>query len=272
MPETACANFGHVSRHQSKFVENANVRGRSDAHSATRRAIAREHEARLDDDLQRTAAAVAPYLERRFGLAFRGRVLELDAGSGWLSAELSKLPRVVEIIATDTSGKRLKEDAPRVFEKSGALEQKITRMQGELHKLAFPDNHFDFVVCAAVLGRITNIVSALREARRVLKPGGRFVSVREPVRPLFRLKSPKPQSSDTGNLYSRDDYERFFAAAGFEVEFKRVNLATGMKYYFDKMFNGLTHARYALVARKVSSRQPSSPKQKPLPHGSRSLP
>ena len=180
----------------------------------------------------------------------RHRVLELDAGSGWLSAELSKLPRVVEVIATDTSGKRLKEDAPRVFKKAGALEQKITRMQGDLHKLDFPDRSFDFVVCAAVLGRITNIVSVLREARRVLKPGGRFVSVREPVKPIFKLRSaPQPGA---GNLYSRDDYERFFAAAGFEVEFKRVNLSAGMKYYFEKMFNGLTHARYALVARKAS--------------------
>jgi ubiquinone/menaquinone biosynthesis C-methylase UbiE len=222
----------------------------SDEHAATRRAIAREHEAKLNDDLQRSAAEVAPYLEKRFGLEFRGRVLELDAGSGWLSAELSKLPRVVEVIATDTSGKRLKEDAPRVFEKAGALEQKITRMQGNLHKLDFPDKHFDYVVCAAVLGRITNIVAALREARRVLKPGGRFVSVREPIRPLLKIGTTKPINH--GNLYSRDDYERFFAAAGFEVEFKRVNLSTGMKYYFEKMFNGLTHARYALVARKLA--------------------
>ena len=251
-----------MSRNESRFVEKTQGRGRAaDEHAATRRAVAREHEARLNDDLQRRAAEVAPYLEKRFGLAFRGRILELDAGAGWLSAELSKLPRVVEVIATDTSGKRLKEDAPGVFAKAGALEQKITRMQGDLHKLDFPDNHFDFVVCAAVLGRITNIVSALREARRVLKPGGRFVSVREPVRPLLKLKSSRPADPAAGNLYSRDDYERFFATAGFVVEFKRVNLATGMRHYFEKMFNGLTHARYALVARKVSRPQ-SKPARK----------
>lgn len=229
-----------------------------------RRAAAREREARLNDDLQERAAAVAPYLARRFGLAFRGRILEVDAGAAWLSAELSKLPGVVEIIATDTAGKRLREDAPKVFAKRGAIEKKITRMTGDLHKLDFPDNHFDFVVCAAVLNHTVNIVAALREAKRVLKPGGKFVAVREPVKPLlkFRSRAKTPDASTRAGrrLYSREEYERFFTAAGFEVEFKRVNLASGMKYYFNKMFNGLTHARYAIIARK-----PVRPGAKPEP-------
>lgn len=248
----------HLSRPQSRFVEPPPAAARASeaqtAAAAVRRAAAREREARTNDDLQERAAEVAPYLARRFGVTFRGRVLEIDAGAAWLSAELSKLPGVVEIIATDTSARRLKEEAPRVFAKLGAIEKKITRMTGDLHKLEFPDNHFDFVVCAAVLNRTVNIVAALREARRVLKPGGKFVAVREPVRPFLKFK-PRTAATDAAaragrSLYSRDEYERFFAAAGLAVEFKRVNLASGMKYYFNKMFNGLTHARYALIARK----------------------
>ena len=247
-----------LSQPQSKFVEKPVARSRASeeqvAAAAVRRAAAREREARTNDDLQERAAEVAPYLARRFGVTFRGRVLEIDAGAAWLSAELSKLPGVVEIIATDTSAKRLKEEAPRVFAKLGAIENKITRMAGDLHKLDFPDNYFDFVVCAAVLNRTVNIVAALREARRVLKPGGKFVAVREPLRPFLKFKSRSAASEAAEragrSLYSREEYERFFAAAGLEVEFKRVNLASGMKYYFNKMFNGLTHARYALIARK----------------------
>ncbi len=236
------------------------------ANAAARRAAAREREERRNDDLQERATEVVPYLARRFGLTFRGRVLEIDAGAAWLSAELSKLPGVVEIIATDTSARRLKEEAPRVFAKLGAIEKKITRMPGDLHRLDFPDNHFDFVVCAAVLNRTVNIVAALREARRVLKPGGKFVAVREPVRPLIKFKSRSAASEAAEragrSLYSRDEYGRFFAAAGLEVDFKRVNLASGMKYYFNNMFNGLTHARYALIARKPV-RSAAAPDSKP---------
>jgi ubiquinone/menaquinone biosynthesis C-methylase UbiE len=264
--------FTCLSQPQSRFVEKPPTRVRTSdeqaANAAVRRAAAREREERTNDDLQERAAQVAPYLAKRFGVTFGGRVLEIDAGAAWLSAELSKLPGVVEIIATDTSAKRLKEDAPRVFAKLGAIEKKITRMPGDLHKLDFPDNHFDFVVCAAVLNRTVNIVTALREARRVLKPGGKFVAVREPVRPFLKFKSRSAASEAAEragrSLYSLDEYERFFSAAGLEVEFKRVNLASGMKYYFNKMFNGLTHARYALIARKPA-RAVAKPDARPVP-------
>ena len=55
-----------------------------------------------------------PFLTQECGLEFRGRVLEIGAGSAWFSAELSKLPQVVEIIATDASARLLKQEAPKV--------------------------------------------------------------------------------------------------------------------------------------------------------------
>lgn len=253
-----------LSKSPSKFIEKAPARSRATAiqagTAAARRAAARERETRLDDDLQERAALVVPYLNKRFGLVFRGRILELGAGAAWLSAELSKLPGVVEIIATDPSGKQLKEEAPKVFAGVGAIEHKITRMRSDLHRLEFPDNHFDFVVCAAVLNRTVNIAEALREAKRVLKPGGWFVAVREPVESKLRMESKRAaeQRARTGRqLYSLDDYRRFFAAAGLAVECKPVHLSSGVKFFFAQMFNGLTHARYALIARKSARPTPA---------------
>ena len=257
-----------LSRPESRFIERAPVRSRLSpvqaATSAARRAVARERETVADRiELPEHVQRLVPYLARRIGVPFRGRILEIGAATAWFSAELSKLPGVVEIIATDISAKRLKEEAPRVFRKLGAIESKIIRMPGDAHKLGFRDNHFDFVVCSAVLNRTANIVAVLREARRVLKPGGWFVAVREPVRPLWKAKSGKAAVSRTRDgrlLYSLDEYERFFAAAGLTVEFKRVNLDSGMKHFFNRMFNGLTHARYALIGRKATRSGASQPK------------
>lgn len=201
-------------------------------------------------------ARFVPFLTRQCGLEFCGRVLEIGAGAAWLSAELSKEPKVVEIIATDFSAEQLKEQAPKVFKLLEANTGKITRMRADFCKLDFPDNHFDFVVCATVLHYASNIVQVLREAKRVLKPGGKFVAIREPVWPLVKIKSRRKMLAKlvrTGvdeHYYTLADYREFFRQAALPLEVKRVILSHGLKYYVDKMVNGLTHARYAFIGTK----------------------
>ena len=197
-----------------------------------------------------------PFLRQKCGLEFRGRVLEIGAGGAWLSAELSKLPGVVEVFATDASPRRLKDLAPKVFAMVNANSAKITRMPGDFHRLDFPANYFDFVVSSAVLHHATNIVQVLREAKRVLKPGGRLVAIREPVWPLVKIKSRSKMLAkllETGvneRFYTLSDYKEFFKQASMPMEVKRVNLSSGFKYYVNAMVNGLTHARYAFVGTK----------------------
>ncbi len=197
-----------------------------------------------------------PVLKEHCGIEFFGRILEIGAGGAWLSAELSKQPRVVEVTATDFSPALLKEQAPRVFALLNANTAKITRTPGDFHQLDFPNDHFDFVVSSAVLHHATNIVQVLREAKRVLKPGGQFVAIREPVWPLVKIKSRAKMLQKlvaTGvneRFYTLADYKEFFRQAALPMEVKPVNLAHGFKYYVNEMVNGLTHARYAFVGTK----------------------
>ena len=195
-----------------------------------------------------------PFLTRRCELEFRGRILEIGAGGAWFSAELSKLPNVVEIITTDVSSRMLKVQAPKVFKALKAQEAKITRMPADFGKLDFPKNHFDAVVCADALHRAVNVLRVLREVRRVLKPGGLFVAIREPVRPLMNPRSMAAILAKGGAIpagYAVSEYRDFFEHAGLELEMKRVVLSRGVKYYFDKAVNGFTQARYAFVATKA---------------------
>jgi ubiquinone/menaquinone biosynthesis C-methylase UbiE len=203
-----------------------------------------------------------PFLTQKCGLEFRGRILEIGAGAAWFSAELSKLPNVVEIVTADFSPKLLKEQAPKVFKLLKANPAKITRMSGDFYKFDFPDNYFDFVVCSAVLRHAVNVVHALREVRRVLKRGGQLMAIREPVWPLVKLKSRRQAQAQLaaavvkGHFYTLTEYEEFFNQAGLSFEFKRVNLSRGFKYYVNKMVNGLTPARYALVGTKRGKNRP----------------
>ena len=199
-----------------------------------------------------------PFLTNRCGLRFQGRILEIGAGACWFSAELSKLPEVTEIIATDFSPKLLKELAPRVFKMRHAAEGKITRMPGDFHKLQFPDNGFDFVVCSAVLHHAVDMVEVLKEVKRLLRPGHQFVAIREPVWPLVSFKSRSSTQQKlvvagvNEHMYTLAEYRRFFTQAGLDIEVKRVNLATGPKFIFNELVNGLSHARYAFIGTRRS--------------------
>jgi ubiquinone/menaquinone biosynthesis C-methylase UbiE len=250
-----------VNRPESKYVEKKAYLSRY-AHERllAQREAADRVTAEFSDEWFRKAKEelpkFIPFLTKECGVEFRGRVLEIGAGGAWLSAELSKLPKVVEVITTDFSPKLLREQAPKVFKALNANTAKITRMPGDFHQLDFPANHFDLVVSSAVLHQASNIVQVLREAKRVLKSGGQFVAIREPVWPLVKIKSRAKMLAKlvaTGvneRFYTLADYKEFFKQAALPCEARRVTLSSGFKYYVDKVVNGLTHARYAFIATK----------------------
>jgi ubiquinone/menaquinone biosynthesis C-methylase UbiE len=236
----------------SSYSHERTIELRESAHGS----ITAAQEAEWLRSVQRDLPRFVPFLIKKCGLEFRGRILEVGAGGAWLSAELSKLPNVVEITATDFSPKLLRDQAPKVFQAVNAKAAKITRLPADFHDLDFPDNYFDFVVCSAVLHEAANIVQVLREAKRVLKPGGQFVAIREPVWPLLKLKSRSKMLAKliaTGvndRFYTLADYKEFFRQAALPLRVKRVNLSNGFKYYFNAVVNGLTHARYAFIGGK----------------------
>ena len=208
------------------------------------------------ESLQRattTYAKFVPFLRNKAGVEFSGRILELGAGPAWFSAELSKLPRVVEVILAEFEPSVSAGEAGKVFKLLNAHERKITRRAANPHHLNFPDNHFDCVVCAGVLHDALNLLHLLREVRRILKPGGQLIAVREPVKPAMAWRAGRGTRAERAlkaPLYSRADYLGAFERAGLVLKIKSVSLARGLKYYFDTMFNGLTHARYVFVATK----------------------
>jgi ubiquinone/menaquinone biosynthesis C-methylase UbiE len=252
-----------VSTTDSKYVERkaylsryAHERTLAVREAAAKAAAESGNEAAWLRSLKEELPRFIPFLTRKCGLEFRGRILEIGAGGAWLSAELSKLPNVVEIIATDFSPKLLQEQAPKVFKVLKANTAKITRMPADFHQLEFPKSHFDFVVCSAVLHDAANIVQVLRESKRVLKPGGKLVAIREPIWPLVKIKSRARMLEKlvaTGvneRFHTLADYKEFFRQAALPLVVKRVNVSIGFKYYVNAVVNGLTHARYAFIGTK----------------------
>lgn len=125
----------------------------------------------------------------------------------------------------------------------------LKAMQVDLEKpLPFLDNSFDVVVCKDLLEHLVSPIALAREARRVLKPDGRFVvSVPNHFYLPFRARILfggslvwKSLFHDHTKLYREWDYMhlRFFTYRGFE-EFLKLTGFVPTKRYFD--FGTLAH-------------------------------
>jgi ubiquinone/menaquinone biosynthesis C-methylase UbiE len=99
-----------------------------------------------------------------------GRVLEIAAGTGIVTQALIKtLPPAVSLVATDLNQAML--DVAAVKDRSN----RITWQQADAQTLPFPDTSFDAVVCQFGAMFFPDKPRAFGEARRVLKPGGRYL-------------------------------------------------------------------------------------------------
>jgi ubiquinone/menaquinone biosynthesis C-methylase UbiE len=98
------------------------------------------------------------------------RLLEVAAGTGVLTRRLSStLARNTSIIATDLNQPMLDHAAAL-----GTVEP-IQWRQADATKLPFADESFDAVVCQFGVMFFPDKAAAFSEARRVLKPGGKFL-------------------------------------------------------------------------------------------------
>lgn len=125
------------------------------------------HESVLRSHRWRTAANSAAYLigELRPGMA----VLDVGCGPGTITADLAALVAPAPVTAVDTSEEIL-DRAAEVAAERGLDNIEFTT--ADVHALEFPDDSFDVVHAHQVLQHVGDPVQALREMRRVCRPGG----------------------------------------------------------------------------------------------------
>jgi SAM-dependent methyltransferase len=114
-----------------------------------------------------------PRLRTILGPAEGERVLEIGPGTGYYTLDLAEWvgpAGAVEIF--DLQREMLDHTMRRVAERG--LEN-VHDTQGDAQRLPYETDSFDAAVLITVLGEIPDQDAALREIKRVLKPGGRLV-------------------------------------------------------------------------------------------------
>lgn len=106
-----------------------------------------------------TARALLAMLPRQWTVA------DLGCGTGNAAALLA--PHVREVIAVDSSEPMLEAARHRLGEHDN-----VRFVAGDLNDLPLGDSSVDAAICVLVLHHLTDPVGALREMRRVIRPGG----------------------------------------------------------------------------------------------------
>ena len=133
---------------------------------------------------------------KRFAVGVSGvrtgqRVLDVAGGSADLSRLFLKaVGGSGQVVLTDINNAMLRVGRDRLLNEG--INTPVTQCDAE--HLPFPDNYFDCVSIAFGLRNVTHKDAALREMRRVLKPGGRvivleFSKVAKPLEKLYDLYS-----------------------------------------------------------------------------------
>jgi SAM-dependent methyltransferase len=169
--------------------------------------------------------------------------LEIGSGTGYFSLNLLQMGAIERLTATDISAGMLSTLSGTATRLGLEVETAVT----DAEVLPFSDASFDLVFGHAVLHHIPDLDSALREFRRVLRPGGAIVFCGEPSRygdllaavpkrgaqlaaPLWRLalgasaRHPEPESQCDGHhlepevdvhAFAPSALDRWLGAAGF---------------------------------------------------------
>jgi len=162
------------------------------------------------------------------GLQPGANVLEVAPGPGYFAVELAKLGKY-RITGLDIS-ETFVEIARKNAREAGL---QIDFQQGNASNMPFAGDSFELILCRAAFKNFSDPIGALREMRRVLKPGGKAVIID------LRKDTPKEEidayvdKMHVGKLnsafiklsfrtmllkraYTRADFERFIAESGFE--------------------------------------------------------
>lgn len=143
-----------------------------------------------------------------------GVVVELGAGTG-LNLEHYDRPRIERLVLTEPDPHM----ARRLRERAGADAEVL---DAPAERLPLPDATADTVVCTLVLCTVPDPEAVLREVERVLKPGGRLLTLEhvrsdDPSRARWQDRLERPWGWLAGGCHPNRDTLATLRASSLEV-------------------------------------------------------
>jgi ubiquinone/menaquinone biosynthesis C-methylase UbiE len=146
-------------------------------------------------------------------------VLDVATGTGFTA--LAFAPRVRSVVGLDVSPGMLAKARQQAQEAGMA---NVTFQEGSAERLPFPNAAFDIVTCRIAAHHFLSVPQFLREAARVLKPGGRFlladttVPDDDPEADAWQNDVEARRDPSHVRCYTPREWRRFVEEAGYRFE------------------------------------------------------
>jgi ubiquinone/menaquinone biosynthesis C-methylase UbiE len=115
----------------------------------------------------------AVWLVEQAALPPGARVLDVATGTGWAAIAAAKMVGPAGSVVGVDLARNMLDRAQHKIDLLGI--SNIELREGDAERLDFADDSFDAVICASGLFFLTDMLAALREWRRFVKPGGQVV-------------------------------------------------------------------------------------------------
>jgi ubiquinone/menaquinone biosynthesis C-methylase UbiE len=176
-------------------------------------------------------------VERARPIGPSDRILDLGCGTGIVARVLrERLGGAATIVGIDVS--------PPMIEKARSIAPEIDFRVGDAMALPFEEGSFDLVIAQEVLQFVPDRLAALREVRRVLSPGGRFLAStwrprsEQPLHHALGLVAERHLGKSNDRRFSLDgpELEHALAEAGFtDIRLERVSLVERFREFSLRM-------------------------------------
>ncbi len=189
---------------------------------------------------------VLPYLDNvlaRTGIRPNGTVVELGAGSCWLSASLACLPAVDRVVAIEFSERRLRTIPPASIALLDAPAEKLERRVADFYASGLEPGSADLVCVDAAFHHASDPVLFGRVAFDLLRPGGVFLLLREPTLALLhrsRSHGIEAEHGDFEHEYHHREYVDLLRQAGFDAK------ALPVRWFYTQWWRKLLYRPFAV--------------------------
>jgi len=192
------------------------------------------HEAVLRSHSSRTAASSAAYLLPELGPGLD--LLDVGCGPGTITVDFARIVAPGHVVGIDMSAEVL-ESASKLASENGV---KVTFEHGDVYALGYADASFDVVHAHQVLQHLADPVAALKEMKRVTRPGG-IVAARDGDYSSFSWAPLVPELERWQELYravarkngGEPDAGRFLKRWALDAGFIEVRISSSIWTYAD---------------------------------------